>query len=73
MTDGLNDLNDRAAPTGTCPVGLCKSMPFSIREKVEDELFNIVKQNIISPISHSNWDSPKCYKMYSQLIYRERS
>ena len=28
---------------------------YSIKEKVEDEVSNMVKQNIISPISHSNW------------------
>ena len=33
-------------------------MPYAIKEKVEDELSNMVKQNIISPISHSNWSAP---------------
>ena len=33
-------------------------MSNAIKEKVEDELSNIVKQNIISSISHSNWAAP---------------
>ena len=32
--------------------------PYDIRGKVEDELSNMVKKNIISPISHSNLAAP---------------
>ena len=35
-----------------------RPLPYAIKEKVEDELSNMVKQNIISPISHSNWAAP---------------
>ena len=35
-----------------------RPLPCAIKEKVEDELSNMVKQNIISPISHSNWAAP---------------
>ena len=31
-----------------------RPLPYAIKEKVEDELSNMVKQNIIPPISHSN-------------------
>ena len=33
-------------------------LPYAIKEKVEDELSNMVKQNLISPVSHSNWAAP---------------
>ena len=33
-------------------------LPYAIKEKVKDELSNMVKQNIISPITHSNWAAP---------------
>ena len=32
-----------------------RPLPYAIKEKVEDELSNMVKQNINSPVSHSNW------------------
>ena len=35
-----------------------RPLPYAIKEQVEDELSNMVKQNIISPISHSNWTAP---------------
>ena len=35
-----------------------RPLPYAIKEKVEDELSNMVKQNIISPISHSNSAAP---------------
>ena len=31
-----------------------RPLPYAIKEKVEDELSNMVKQNIILPVSHSN-------------------
>ena len=35
-----------------------RPLPYAINEKVEDELSNMVKQNIISPISLCNWAVP---------------
>ena len=35
-----------------------RPLPCAIIENVEDELSNMVKKNIISPISHSNWAAP---------------
>ena len=35
-----------------------RPLPYAIKEKVEDELLNIVNQNIIVPVSHSDWAAP---------------
>ena len=35
-----------------------RPLPYAIKEKVEDKLSNMVKKNIILPISHSNWAAP---------------
>ena len=35
-----------------------RPLPYAIKEKVEDELLNMVNQNIIVPVSHSDWAAP---------------